>query len=326
MFPEPPSRLSNCSSLLAARSVVSQRLTVSHAFHSALMEPILDEFERQAARLTYTAPQIPMASNLSGRIHSAEDRIDASYWRRHIRDTVRFSQGFSSLMEQRPAALLEIGPDPVLLGMAKPALPQPSIPCLPSLRRGKEAWQSMHEALRELYLLGAAIDWNQVYRDRTARKLALPTYPFQRKRYWVTLPAKSATAEAPPVAAARQPFDPMLYTTEWQPAESHPLVTPGQLLDAAERIIDSTSENREKYQVLAAYGDFLPRVDRLCAIYILETLRRLGLDTREGVRVSRDGLPAQAWYPAGTSAPVGKTLRHPGRRRDRLSGWKFMGL
>ena len=278
--------------LLAARNVVSQRLTVSHAFHSALMEPILDEFERQAAKVTYTAPQIPMVSNVSGRIHSSADRIDAAYWRRHIRATVRFSQGLSSLMEQRPAALLEIGPEPVLLGMAKPALPQPSIPCLGSLRRGREAGQSMHEALRELYLLGAAIDWNQVYRDRIARKLALPTYPFQRKRYWVTFPVKPVTAAVAPVLSPRVPFDPMLYTTEWQSAESHPLLTPGQLLDAAEETIDATSANRERSQVLAAYDDFLPRVDRLCTTYVLQTLCRLGLDPLEGVRVSRDGLPA----------------------------------
>jgi acyl transferase domain-containing protein/SAM-dependent methyltransferase/acyl carrier protein len=283
--------------LLSARNVVSQRLTVSHAFHSALMEPILDEFELEAAKLSYRSPQIPMVSNVSGRIHSSRGRINASYWRRHIRDTVRFSEGFSSLMEQRPAALLEIGPDPVLLGMAKPVLSQPSIPCLPSLRRGREAWQSMHEALRELYLLGAAIDWNQVYRDRTARKLALPTYPFQRKRHWVTLPAKAVTADVALVSSERSVFDPMLYTTEWQtvpqPAELHHALTPGQLLDAAENIIDAASANREKYQILSAYSDFLPRVDFLCTTYILETLRRLGLDTLAGVRVSRNDLPAR---------------------------------
>ena len=283
--------------LLTARNVVSQRLTVSHAFHSALMEPILDEFESQAAKHTYTAPQIPMVLNVTGRIHSSTDRIDASYWRRHIRGTVRFSEGLASLMEQRPVALLEIGPDPVLLGMAKPALPQPSIPCLGSLRRGREPWQNMQDALRELYLLGAAIDWNQVYRDKIARKLALPTYPFQRKRYWVTLPAKAIASDAAPVSSLTGAYDPMLYTTEWQtvsqPAALHHLLSPGELLDAAEKTIVSTSTNRETHQTLAAYSDFLPRVDQLCTIYILEALHRLGLDTLEGVRVSRYDLPAR---------------------------------
>src|SRR6185437_273709 len=106
------------------------------------MEPILDEFELRAADFPCAVPEVPLVSNVSGRVFSSSDRIDASYWRRHIRGAVRFSDGLSSLMAQHPAALLEIGPDPVLLGMAKPALSGSSIPSLASLRRGKDAWQS----------------------------------------------------------------------------------------------------------------------------------------------------------------------------------------
>ncbi|HEX4066373.1 MAG TPA: SDR family NAD(P)-dependent oxidoreductase [Acidobacteriaceae bacterium] len=278
--------------LLAARNVAAQRLAVSHAFHSALMEPMLDEFELEVGKLTFAPPQIPLVSNLSGRMHTAADRIDASYWRRHIRQTVRFSQGFSALMEQQPAALLEIGPDPVLLGMAKPALSQSSIPCLPSLRRGKDSWQSLHEALRELYLLGVAIEWNQVYRDRPARKLALPTYPFQRKRYWVTLPEKAASADTASGSSACPAFDPMLYTTEWQtmPEPAELSLTVAHLLDAAEKSIAAAAVSREKSQILAAYKDFLPRFDSLCTACILETLGQLGVDLREGVQVRRADL------------------------------------
>jgi microcystin synthetase protein McyG len=271
--------------LLAKHSLVSQPLQVSHAFHSALMEPILDEFERRAAECPYAAPEVPLVSNVSGKVFSSSDRIEASYWRRHIRGAVRFSDGLSSLMAQRPAALLEIGPDPVLLGMAKPALSRSSIPSLASLRRGKDPWQSLYEAARQLYLLGAAINWDQVYRDRPGRKLALPTYPFQRQRYWMTLPEGTSPSTSPRVS-----FDPLLYTTEWrvQPnsANTFQSPTPEHLLDAATKAIDATNSEGETLNTLAAYGDFLPELDLLCTTYILEALEELGVNLHEGERVS----------------------------------------
>ncbi len=270
---------------LAKSSLVSQPLQVSHAFHSALMEPILDEFELRAADFPCAAPEIPLVSNVSGKVFSSSDRIDASYWRRHIRGAVRFSDGLSSLMAQHPAALLEIGPDPVLLGMAKPALSGSSTPVLASLRRGKDSWQSLYEAVRHLYLLGVAINWDQVYRDRPGRKLALPTYPFQRQRYWITLPENTSPSPSP-----QNSLDPALYTTEWRvlPNVSHTFRPPTSeyLLDAATKAIDAMSSEGEKLATLTAYGDFLPELDRLCTTYILEALEELGINLQEGERVS----------------------------------------
>lgn len=197
--------------------MVSQPLTVSHAFHSELMEPILDEFEMQAAKLISSEPQISLVSNVTGRVHSPADRIDARYWRRHLRGTVRFAEGFASMMSQQPVALLEIGPEPVLLSMAKPALAQSAIPSLPSLRRGKDALPTLYEALRQFYLLGVSIDWDEVYRDRPARKLALPTYPFLRQRYWVATEDRAAMPKAIHTSAQRDQFDKLLHITQWQP-------------------------------------------------------------------------------------------------------------
>jgi microcystin synthetase protein McyG len=270
---------------LAKRSLVSQALQVSHAFHSALMEPILDEFERRAAEFPCTAPEVTLVSNVSGKVFSPSDRIEASYWRRHIRGAVRFSDGLSSLLAQHPAALLEIGPDPVLLGMAKPALSGSSIPSLAALRRGKDPWQSLYEAVRQLYLLGAAINWDQVYRDRPGRKLALPTYPFQRQRYWITLPENTRPSSSPRIS-----FDPALYTTEWRvlPNVSHTFrpPTPEYLLDAANKAMDAMNGEGEKLASLATYGDFLPELDLLCTTYILEALEELGINLQEGERIS----------------------------------------
>ena len=272
---------------LAKRSLVSQPLQVSHAFHSALMEPILDEFGRRAAEFPCAAPEVPLVSNVSGKVFSPSDRIEASYWRRHIRGAVRFSDGLSSLMAQQPAALLEIGPDPVLLGMAKPALSGSSIPSLASLRRGKDPWQSMYEAARQLYLLGAAINWDQVYRDRPGRKLALPTYPFQRQRYWITLPEN--TSPSPRIS-----FDRALYTTEWRVlpnvSDTFRPATPEYVLDAANKAIDAMNREGKELATLATYGDFLPELDRLCTTYILEALEELGINLQEGERISATDL------------------------------------
>jgi microcystin synthetase protein McyG len=278
--------------LLVGKGIVAQSLTVSHAFHSVLMEPILNEFEERAAKLVYDAPAISLISNVSGKMHSSQERTDAAYWRKHIRSTVRFSEGLASLMEQRPAALLEIGPDPVLLGMAKPSLAHSSVACCASLRRGKDAWTSLYEAVRQFYLLGAPIQWSGIYEDRSVRKLALPTYPFQRQRYWVTTPESAIAAPLPQIS-----FDPLLYTTEWrvQPnsaSASQPL-TPGRMLDAAANAIDAMNSDAETHKTIAAYDDFLPELDHLCTTYILDALDELGADLREGTRLSPVDLHAK---------------------------------
>ena len=271
--------------LLAERGIVAQPLTVSHAFHSVLMEPILDEFEQRAAKLIYDAPAVPLISNVSGQL---QQRPDASYWRKHIRSTVRFSEGFGSLMEQRPAALLEVGPDPVLLGMAKPALAHSSVSCCASLRRGKDTWMNLYETVRQFYLLGVPIEWSRVYEDRSVRKLALPTYPFQRQRYWVESSKNVASPERGVVVP--QSFDPLLYTTEWraQPnsAKAFKSHTPEGLLSAATQAIDVMNNEGEVQKAIAAYGDFLPELDGLCTTYILEALDELGVNLREGARLS----------------------------------------
>ena len=281
---------------LAARGLASQPLTVSHAFHSALMEPILDEFESRAERLPCAQPEIALVSNVSGKVHSSSDRIDASYWRKHIRGTVRFADGFSALMARQPVALLEIGPDPVLLGMAKPALSQSPIPLLASQRRGKDTLQSLYVALRELYLLGTPIAWDQVYVDRPGQMLALPTYQFQRQRYWVPVPEKSAPG-AVRASFSPEPFDPLLYTTEWQiqPVRERSFEPPApeHLIDAAAEAIEAVNEDEQRHKAIAAYDAFLPRLDHLCTTFILDALSKLGVEIREGDRLSLADLQAR---------------------------------
>jgi acyl transferase domain-containing protein/SAM-dependent methyltransferase/acyl carrier protein len=277
--------------LLATKGLNSQQLTVSHAFHSQLMDPILDAFERLAANLKVKEPEIALISNVSGGVYSSSTVIDAAYWRKHLRSTVRFADGITSMLKQMPAILVEIGPDPVLLGMARPALAQTAIPSVASLQRTKDAWQTLSEALRQLYLVGAPINWAEVYRARSAHKLALPTYPFQRQRYWVNIPDKASTAV--PVETSRHaievshPFDSMLYVTEWksQPIADVSSRVPAHLLEVVIRDIQTAASDKSSREFLQSFERFLPELDLLCALYVVETLALLGLEMRQGEKI-----------------------------------------
>ncbi|NEO13876.1 MULTISPECIES: type I polyketide synthase [unclassified Moorena] len=172
-----------CSSL-ELEGVKTKRLNVSHAFHSPLMTPILAEFEAVAQQVSYNQPQIPLISNVTG--ETATDKvITADYWVNHICQPVRFAQSMETLHQQGYEIFLEIGPKPILLGMGRQCLPEEIGVWLPSLREGVEDWEQMLSSLGQLYLEGANVDWSGVDRDYSCQKVVLPTYPFQRQRYWM---------------------------------------------------------------------------------------------------------------------------------------------
>jgi myxalamid-type polyketide synthase MxaB len=181
--------------------VGTQLLAVSHAFHSPRMDPILDEFQAAASKFSYQRPQIPLVSNLTGRL-IGDEPLDAEYWRRHIRGTVRFADGMQTLAEQQLHALLEVGPTASLLGMGRRCLPNLPVLWLPSLRKGQDDWSSMLASLSDLYVLGARIDWLGFDRDYRRQRLILPTYPFEHERYWfepTKSPRRTASAGQGPV-------------------------------------------------------------------------------------------------------------------------------
>ncbi|NLY00840.1 MAG: SDR family NAD(P)-dependent oxidoreductase [Rhodopirellula sp.] len=165
-----------------AEGIASRQLTVSHAFHSPLMEPMLDEFERLAGEIAYQAPRVPLVSNLSGDLLAGPP--DAAYWRRHVRNAVRFADGFRTAAGQQVHAMVEVGPTPSLLGMGRRVMPELNTLWLPSLRKGQDDWQVLSGSLSKLYLLGAKIDWQGFDRPWPRRRLVLPNYPFERKHYW----------------------------------------------------------------------------------------------------------------------------------------------
>ncbi|HLO89367.1 MAG TPA: SDR family NAD(P)-dependent oxidoreductase [Nostocaceae cyanobacterium] len=180
---EPQAVRSICNALEAA-GIETKKLVTSHAFHSPLVEPILAQFRDYAASITYKAPQIELISNVTGEPLTAQ-AITADYWCSHLRNSVLFAKSLQTLHDSGYEVFVEIGPKPTLLGMGRNCLPANKGVWLPSLRPGSEDWQQLLQSLGELYLQGVKVDWSGFDQDYPRRRLALPTYPFQRERYWL---------------------------------------------------------------------------------------------------------------------------------------------
>ncbi|NEQ66579.1 MAG: acyltransferase domain-containing protein, partial [Symploca sp. SIO2D2] len=164
--------------------IKTKQLQVSHAFHSPLMEPMLAEFEDMANQITYSQPRIPLISNVTGT--KADKSIGTGkYWVNHVRQPVQFVQSMKTLHQEGYELFLEIGPKPILLGMGRQCLPEDLGVWLPSLRPGVDEWQQMLSSLGQLYVQGCKVDWLKFDQNYNREKVTLPTYPFQRERYWV---------------------------------------------------------------------------------------------------------------------------------------------
>jgi acyl transferase domain-containing protein/acyl carrier protein len=174
-----------------------QKLQVSHAFHSCLVEPILEKFNNFAAGIQYAKTQKDIVSNVSGKLVQGGEIFSSKYWHNQIRQPVRFMQSMQTLYEQGYRLFLELGPHPILIGMGNQCLKDPYCVWLPSLRRGYDDWEQMFNTLSKLYVYGVKVDWRGFDRDYIRSNVVLPTYPFKRKRYWMgTVRKLSVTAQS----------------------------------------------------------------------------------------------------------------------------------
>ncbi|MEU1313167.1 type I polyketide synthase, partial [Streptomyces cinnamoneus] len=170
----------------------TSRLKVSHAFHSPLMDPMLDEFARVVGELSFDKPRIPVVSNLTGQ---PAETYTADYWVRHVREAVRFADGIRTLNELGVTRFVEIGPGGVLSALAQGCLADTAdVIAIPAVRAGSPEAEAVTGAVAQIHVHGIPVDWDAFFAGHGARRVDLPTYAFQHRRYWLETTAPTLAA------------------------------------------------------------------------------------------------------------------------------------
>ena len=205
---------------LTRQGVTCQRLHTSHAFHSPMMDPILEPFMERVKRVKLNPPQIPCLSNVTGIWLTAEEATTPAYWAKHLRQTVRFADGLRQLMQDPDRILLEVGPGRTLatLAMQHPNKAQDQV-ILSSLRHPQDRQSDVPfllTALGKLWLSGAAIDWAGFHAHERRLRVPLPPYPFERQRYWIEPQSQATRRSEEPVASRKPDIADWFYAPSWK--------------------------------------------------------------------------------------------------------------
>jgi acyl transferase domain-containing protein len=228
---------------LSAEAIRCDELRVSHAFHSPLVEPMLDEFGRVAEQIEFHSPEIRIISNVTGAAAGAEVAT-AAYWRTHARAPVQFAAGARALASAGATLLVEIGPHPVLLGLVEQSTEsatEAGLVSIPTLRRGRDELATVREGLGRLWSNGGSVDWAAVS-PTPSPPVALPTYPFARDRYWFAAPTPTQDRSSLPDTRARA-------------ATTHPLLG-GRLRSALREVQFETTLGQVDLSYLADHQVF----------------------------------------------------------------------
>jgi amino acid adenylation domain-containing protein len=201
---------------LLQQQVVHRRLQSSHAFHSAMMEPIIGQFTAEVQKVRLNAPRIPYLSNLTGNWITGEQATDPAYWGKQLRGTVQFARGIRNLCDGGERLVLEVGPGhtnitAVRQTMAKHELPV-MLTSLPNSNAGESDVKHVLTSLGHLWLHGANVDWNAFASSEKRRRIPLPTYPFERRRFWVDAPSSRHSRPD----SSRRKLDEWLYLPSWK--------------------------------------------------------------------------------------------------------------
>ena len=292
---------------LQSQGIGVKILQVSHAFHSPLMEPMLDDFVAIASQVRFAPPQIKLVSNLTGKFLQSGEMTDARYWRNHLRGAVQFSSSMETLAEAGYNIFIEVGPHPVLLGMGIRCLSDDKGVWLPSLRKGKDDWQQILASLASLYENGININWTGFDKPYSRRRVNLPTYPFQRKRYWVDfqeqtevrgekLAVKETEISPLPPAPLPSPHQNWLHQIVWRPKTPLNWILPSQIADyiphpekIAQAVQSQVPSLTNQYQ-LTLYQPLALELDNLSAAYILKAFTQLNWQPQINQHLSVESL------------------------------------
>ena len=246
---------------LESRGVKTKPLQVSHAFHSPLMQPMLEEFRQVLSEVTFSTPRLKLTSNLTGLV--SKEIATPEYWCQHVLKPVQFAASLKSLEQQGYEVFVEIGPKPTLLGMGRQCLPDEGQLWLPSLRPGQEDWQSILESVAQLYLRGVTVDWNGFDKDYPRQRVKLPTYPFQRQRYWVETANNGHATESLSQEDVQTPIVNLLHQGDTQQLAQY--IETAAALSAEEikllpKLLEVLVEQHQKHKKSAATKDWLYEV------------------------------------------------------------------
>jgi acyl transferase domain-containing protein/thioesterase domain-containing protein len=229
----PTAEIAALEESLQKQSVFCRRLHTSHAFHSPMMDPILDAFEQRLQGMSLHSPRIPYLSNVSGTWIRPEEATDPGYWARHLRHTVRFSDCLAELFRNPNQILIEVGPGTALTSLARQqgGVSSKVFQSLPHPREAATDLRCALQTLGEIWAAGVEIDWTKLHASDSVQRVSLPTYPFEHRRFWidadnVQLAAISSAASTPLPVDGK---DPLYYRRIWTsaPVASAPLVETG---------------------------------------------------------------------------------------------------
>ncbi len=177
-------KVAQAENRFAELNIRTKSLTTSHAFHSALMDPVLEPFQQFAAQIDFQPTQIPLVCNVTGQVVAADTVLDASYWSQHIRQPVRFSTAIETLNDMGCDAILELGPQAVLSRMAAANWKQDPSSLISCLQKESSDNESILQAVGQLYVHGVTPNFDELFAGKSCQRILLPTYPFQRRRFW----------------------------------------------------------------------------------------------------------------------------------------------
>ncbi|HUD56687.1 MAG TPA: SDR family NAD(P)-dependent oxidoreductase [Terracidiphilus sp.] len=211
---------------LAAQSVACRRLFTSHAFHSAMMDPILEPFAARLSKITMHPPRVPYLSNVSGTWIEADEATDPAYWAHHIRQTVHFSECLAELMHQPGQVLIEAGPGNALTSLARQQVGTTAkvFQSLPHPREKVSDLRCALQTLGHLWVSGIDVDWAKLHTAGSVQRVSLPTYPFEHQKFWIEPDKVQSGSTLAPAPTAHTDNDKGLsfYRRTWKRAPVNP--------------------------------------------------------------------------------------------------------